>query len=143
MEILKTNILDKKTNTRIEGIVGNNSRLTCVTMTSVCYCWITTGPASFSVPENFGDLHGKLFQYFINSETYKQHFTKLPVICLSVSDNKVYHRTDNQHPILGFEYTPNESSLTEQYFKKMGLQVRYFMPPNSVAPGVLLFSATC
>ncbi len=32
------------------------------------------------------------------------------------------------------EYKPNESSLTEQYFQKMGLQVRYFMPANSVAP---------
>jgi hypothetical protein len=61
------------------------------------------------------------------------------VICLSVSDNKTYHRTENQHPVLGVEYQPNESSLTEQYFKKMGLQVRYFMPPNSVAPLAFYF----
>ncbi|MGU3840627.1 putative oxygenase MesX, partial [Vibrio diabolicus] len=84
-------------------------------------------------------LHGKLFKAFVNSESYKQHFKKLPVICLSVSDNKVYRRTENQHPVLGFEYKPNESSLTEQYFKKMGLQVRYFMPPNSVAPLAFYF----
>ena len=37
------------------------------------------------------------------------------------------------------EYQPNESSLTEQYFQKMGLQVRYFMPPNSVAPLAFYF----
>ncbi|MCV5638830.1 DUF1852 domain-containing protein, partial [Escherichia coli] len=93
----------------------------------------------FSIPANFGDLHGKLFKAFVNSESYKQHFKKLPVICLSVSDNKVYRRTENQHPVLGFEYQPNASSLTEQYFKKMGLQVRYFMPPNSVAPLAFYF----
>ena len=40
---------------------------------------------------------------------------------------------------MGIEYTPNESSLTEQYFKKMGLDVRYFMPPNSVAPLAFYF----
>ena len=56
-----------------------------------------------------------------------------------MSDNKTYSRTENQHPVLGFEYLPNESSLTEQYFKKMGLQVRYFMPPNSVAPLAFFF----
>ena len=37
-------------------------------------------------------------------------------------------------PILGVEYQQNEFSPTDEYFKKMGLQVRYFMPPNSVAP---------
>jgi len=51
----------------------------------------------------------------------------------------VYYRTTNEHPILGVEYTPNESSLTEQYFNKMGLKVRYFMPPNSVAPFAFYF----
>jgi hypothetical protein len=40
---------------------------------------------------------------------------------------------------LGVEYLPNESSLTEQYFKKMGLQVRYFMPANSAAPLAFYF----
>jgi len=93
----------------------------------------------FSIPDNFGDLHGKLFKCFVNSNTYKQHFKKPPVICLSVSDNKTYQQTENLHPILGVEYQPNESSLTEQYFKKMGLQVRYFMPPNSVAPLAFYF----
>ena len=54
-------------------------------------------------------------------------------------DKKTYRRTENEHPVLGIEYVPNESSLTEQYFKKMGLQVRYFMPPNSVAPLAFYF----
>ena len=64
---------------------------------------------------------------------------KPPVMCLSVSENRTYHRTGNHHPILGFEYQSDKSSLTVQYFKKMGLQVRYFMPPNSVAPFAFYF----
>jgi len=95
--------------------------------------------ANFSIPDNFGDLHGKLFKDFVDSSDYKENFNKSPVICLSVSDNKTYHRTENQHPVLGVEYLPSESSLTEQYFKKMGFNVRYFMPSNSVAPLAFYF----
>ncbi len=140
IEVLKTNVVDHDTNQRIEGIVGNNfsSYLRDYDF-SVLLGEHNKGKSQFSVPKNFGELHGKLFQHFVNSNTYKQHFRKLPVICLSVSDNKTYHRTGNQHPLLGYEYQQNESSLTEQYFKKMGLQVRYFMPPNSVAPLAFYF----
>lgn len=140
IEILKTNIVDHKTNKRTEGIVGNNfSSYVRDYDFSVLLLEHNKNQSNFSIPDNFGDLHGKLFQYFVNSNTYKEHFSKPPVICLSVSDNKIYHRTENQHPVLGFEYQPNESSLTEQYFRKMGLQVRYFMPPNSVAPLAFYF----
>lgn len=140
IEVLKTNIIDHQTNERIEGIVGNNfSSYVRDYDFSVLLLDHNKEKSEFSIPENFGDLHGKLFKYFIDSETYKQNFKKPPVICLSVSDNKTYHRTENQHPILGAEYQPNESSLTEQYFKKMGLQVRYFMPPNTVAPLAFYF----
>jgi len=140
IEILKTNIVDHKTNKRIEGIVGNNfSSYVRDYDFSVLLLGHNKDQATFSIPDNFGDLHGKLFKSFVNSTTYQQNFNKTPVICLSVSDNKTYHRTENQHPVLGIEYLPNESSLTEQYFKKMGLQVRYFMPPNSVAPLAFYF----
>ena len=140
IEVLKTNIIDHNTDERIEGIVGNNfSSYVRDYDFSVLLLDHNKNQPQFSIPENFGDLHGKLFQYFVNSESYRQHFKKMPVICLSVSDNKVYRRTENQHPVLGYEYKPNDSSLTEQYFKKMGLQVRYFMPPNSVAPLAFYF----
>ncbi|PQJ39898.1 hypothetical protein BTO00_20860 [Vibrio campbellii] len=140
IEMLKTNIVDRKTNERIEGIVGNNfSSYVRDYDFSVLLLDHNKDQPQFSIPADFGELHGKLFKAFVKSESYKQHFQKPPVICLSVSDNKVYRRTDNQHPVLGFEYQPNESSLTEQYFKKMGLQVRYFMPPNSVAPLAFYF----
>lgn len=140
IEILKTNIIDHKNNERIEGIVGNNfSSYVRDYDFSVLLLDHNKDQPKFSIPNDFGELHGKLFKCFVNSNAYKQLFKKPPVICLSVSDNKTYYRTENQHPVLGYEYEPNESSLTEQYFKKMGLEVRYFMPPNSVAPLAFFF----
>ncbi|MDZ7925054.1 MAG: DUF1852 domain-containing protein [Marinagarivorans sp.] len=141
IEILKTNIVDRKTNERIEGIVGNNfSSYVRDYDFSVRLLEHNKHLPAFSTPDNFGDLHGKLFKCFLNSNTYKEHFNKPPVICLSVSNTKVYHRTENQHPVLGIEYQQDEYSLTDYYFKKMGLKVRYFMPANSVAPLAFYFA---
>jgi len=135
IEILKTNIFDHQTNQHIEGIVGNNfSSYVRDYDFSVRLPDHNRQKNKFSIPNDFGDLHGKLFKDFLASKVYKENFKKQPVICLSVSHQKVYERTQNQHPVLGVEYLPNESSLTEQYFKKMGFSVRYFMPPNSQAP---------
>ncbi len=140
IEILKTYILDHKTGQRIEGIVGNNfSSYVRDYDFSVLLLNHNKDKDQFSVPDNYGELHGNMFKDFVQSKAYQQNFNKLPVICLSVSDNKTYHRTANKHPVLGVEYQPNEPSLTEQYFKKMGMEVRYFMPPNSVAPYAFYF----
>lgn len=140
IEILKTSIIDKKTNERIEGIVGNNfSSYVRDYDFSVLLSEHNKGKAGFSIPENFGNLHGNIFKCFVESEAYKENFSKSPVICLSVSSKNVYRRTGNVHPVLGIEYQQNESSLTDRYFAKMGLQVRYFMPPNSVAPLAFYF----
>lgn len=141
IEILKTNIIDRVTNERIEGIVGNNfSSYVRDYDFSVVLPEHNRNQAAFSIPDGFGDLHGNLFKYFVNSESYKEHFSKAPVICLSASSSKTYLRTGNQHPVLGVEYLQNEFSSTDQYFEKMGLQVRYFMPANSVAPLAFYFS---
>ncbi|MGY5462645.1 DUF1852 domain-containing protein [Citrobacter koseri] len=141
IEILKTNIIDKKNNERFEGIVGNNfSSYVRDYDFSVLLPEHNKNKPEFSIPDNFGDLHGNIFKHFINSNEYKEHFKKPPVICLSVSSNDIYHRTGNQHPVLGIEYQPGGASLTEKYFKKMDLQVRYFMPKNSVAPLAFYFS---
>lgn len=141
IEVLKTGIFDRKTNERIEGIVGNNfSSYVRDYDFSVLLLEHTKNQAAFSTPENFGNLHGKLFKAFVNSSTYKAHFSKPPVICLSVSSSKTYHRTENRHPVLGVEYLQDEYSLTDEYFKKMGMKVRYFMPPNSAAPLAFYFS---
>lgn len=141
IEILKTNIIDRVTNERIEGIVGNNfSSYVRDYDFSVVLPEHNRNQAAFSIPSGFGDLHGNLFRYFVNSNSYKEHFSKAPVICLSASSSKTYLRTGNQHPVLGVEYLQNEFSSTDQYFEKMGLQVRYFMPANSVAPLAFYFS---
>ena len=141
IEILKTTIVDLKTNERIEGIVGNNfSSYVRDYDFSVLLLEHNKDQQGFSTPDNFGDLHGKLFKHFVNSSAFKAHFTKPPVICLSVSSSKIYHRTENQHPVLGIEYLQDEYSLTDEYFNKMGLKVRYFMPPNSVAPLAFYFA---
>ncbi|NBF13249.1 DUF1852 domain-containing protein [Pseudomonas sp. Fl4BN1] len=141
IEILKTNIVDRKTNERTAGIVGNNfSSYVRDYDFSVLLLGHNKNQSEFGTPDNFGDLHGKLFKHFVNSSTYKDHFNKLPVICLSVSSSKTYQRTENQHPVLGIEYQQSEYSLTDEYFKKMGLKVRYFMPANSVAPLAFYFA---
>ncbi|KKB60883.1 hypothetical protein WM40_26585 [Robbsia andropogonis] len=141
IEILKTSIVDRKTNERIQGIVGNNfSSYVRDYDFSVLLLKHNKNQSGFSTPENFGNLHAKLFKCFVNSDAYKANFSKQPVICLSVSSSKTYHRTANQHPVLGFEYQQDEYSLTDEYFRKMGMKVRYFMPPSSVAPLAFYFS---
>lgn len=140
IEMLKTNIVDKHTGKRLDGIVGNNfSSYVRDYDFSVLLPAHNDNQATFSTPEDFGDLHGKLFRHFVQSPAYQEQFAKPPVICISVSSSKTYHRTDNHHPILGVEYQQSEFSPTDRYFEKMGLQVRYFMPPNSVAPLAFYF----
>ncbi|TLU70180.1 DUF1852 domain-containing protein [Enterobacter sp. MF024] len=141
IEILKTNIIDKKTNERIEGIVGNNfSSYVRDYDFSVLLPDHNKNQPEFSIPDNFGELHGNIFKHFVNSAEYKANFSKPPVICLSVSNKNSYQRIGNVHPVLGIEYQQEGTSLTEAYFKKMGLQVRYFMPPDSAAPLAFFFS---
>jgi len=140
IEVLKTSILDRHTNKRIDGVVGNNfSSYVRDYDFSVVLPAHTRSQSGCIVPEDFGDLHGKLFKRFIHSTAYQEHFSKPPVICLSVSSSKTYQRTENHHPVLGVEYQQDEYSLTDEYFYKMGLKARYFMPPNSVAPLAFYF----
>lgn len=141
IEMLKTTIVDHQTNKRIDGMVGNSfSSYVRDYDFSVLLLEHSKNQAKFIAPDNFGVLHGKLFKHLINSAAYKANFDKAPVICLSVSSTKTYYQTANVHPVLGVEYQQDEYSLTDEYFKKMGLKVRYFMPANSVAPLAFYFS---
>lgn len=141
IEILNTTIVDRTDNKKIAGMAGNNfSSYVRDYDFSILLPDYNRNQPTFRIPHDFGSLHGNLFQYFIRSETYRENFRKSPVICLSVSTNKSYYRTGNRHPVLGVEYHQPEFSLTDQYFQKMGLQVRYFMPPASVAPLAFYFS---
>ncbi|MBP3944913.1 DUF1852 domain-containing protein [Psychrobacter sp. K31L] len=146
IETLKTTIVDHKENKRIDGMIGNSfsSYVRDYDFSIVLPEHFANHPKS-APPEEFGDLHGKLFQHLLSSEAYQANFDKQPVICLSVSSSKVYQRTGNQHPVLGAEYRQdggslNKGSLTDEYFSKMGLAVRYFMPAGSVAPLAFYFA---
>lgn len=140
LEVLEVTIVDRSTGTRTQGIVGNNfSSYIRDFDFSVRLPAATEAAGGFSVPDDFGDLHGKLFQHFLDSEAYRERFTLSPVICISVSTSKTYRRTENHHPILGVEYEQKDGSLTDEYFGKMGLSVRYFMPRGSVAPLAFYF----
>lgn len=141
IEILQTTIVDHKENRRIEGIVGNSfsSYVRDYDFSVVLLDHFAKNPNT-PPPADFGVLHGKLFQHLLNSDAYQANFNKQPVICLSVSTTKTYHRTTNQHPVLGVEYRQDEYSLTDAYFHKMGLRVRYFKPKDSAAPLAFYFS---
>ncbi|MFK3774411.1 DUF1852 domain-containing protein [Pseudomonas sp. NPDC089406] len=141
IEILKTTLIDRHTGKRVAGMVGNNfSSYVRDYDFSVLLLGHNKNRPAFSTPEQFGELHGKLFKRFLSSSAYAENFDKPPVICLSVSSSRTYHRTENLHPVLGFEYQQDAYSLTDEYFEKMGLKVRYFMPPNSVAPLAFYFA---
>ncbi|MGP3791235.1 DUF1852 domain-containing protein [Pseudomonas sp. B392_1p] len=141
IEVLKTNIIDHHKNEKIDGVVGNSfSSYVRDYDFSVLLLEHNKNQPGFSTPEGFGELHGKLFKSFVSSSAYRENFKKQPLICLSVSSTKTYQRTENQHPVLGYEYLQDEYSLTDEYFDKMGLAVRYFMPANSVAPLAFYFS---
>lgn len=140
LEVLDIQIVDRHTGQRHPGIVGNNfSSYVRDYDFSVLLPAIKNAPTAIDVPDDFGDLHGKLFQTFLNSPAYQQRFRMSPVICISVSTSRTYRRTENRHPTLGVEYVQDESSLTDEYFAKMGLRARYFMPAGSVAPLAFYF----
>lgn len=141
IEMLNTSIVDHSTGQRLDGIVGNNfSSYVRDYDFSVVLPEHNKNQSKFSFPADFGDLHGKLFKFFLQSQPYASHFAKPPVICISASTSKTYHRTENRHPVMGVEYRQDELSPTDQYFGKMGLQVRFFMPEGSVAPLAFYFT---
>ena len=140
LEVLDIHVNDLRTGARHQDIVGNNfsSYLRDFDF-SVLLPAANDGATQFTVPDDFGALHGKLFQHFLDSTAYRERFPKPPVICISVSTSKTYRRLENHHPILGVEYQQDDYSLTDDYFGRMGLTVRYFMPPGSVAPLAFYF----
>ena len=140
LEVLDIQIIDRQTGRRRHGIVGNNfSSYVRDFDFSVLLPAVNKDAAAFTVPDDFGDLHGNLFRHFLDSAAYQERFPQSPVICISVSTSKTYRRTENRHPVLGVEYLQDAYSLTDGYFGKMGLQVRYFMPPGGVAPLAFYF----
>ncbi|RFA15516.1 hypothetical protein B7R22_06720 [Subtercola boreus] len=135
IEVLRTTVVDRRSGERTHGIVGNNfSSYVRDYDFSVLLPACSGSTSGDCPPDDFGVLHGNLFKAFLRSDTYAENFPKPPVICLSVSTSKTYQRTENRHPVLGVEYRQSEYSQTDAYFAKMGLSVRFFLPPNGVAP---------
>lgn len=140
IEMLDVHILDRATGERITGITGNNfSSYVRDYDFSVLLPEHSANGGQSGAPSDFGDLHGKLFRHFIESAAYRERFSQSPVICISVSTSKSYRRIGDRHPVLGVEYEQSDYSMTDRYFAKMGLQVRYFMPRGSVAPLAFYF----
>lgn len=138
MEILDVGILDTLTGARIKGIPGNNFS-SYIRDYDFSVLLPTHTAAQEGVPTDFGDLHGKIFQHFLESEAYTQRFSTAPVVCISVSTSRTYRQLPNEHPVLGVEYIQDDYSLTDEYFQKMGLQVRYFKPRGAAAPLAFYF----
>lgn len=138
IEMLNSTIIDHQTGEPIEGMIGN-SFSSYVRDYDFSVVLKENGYKVGEYPDNFGDLHGKLYQHLVNSEVFKSQFKKQPVICLSASTSKTYYRTANVHPILGVEYKPEDDSRTDYYFAKMGLTVRYFLAPDAKAPLAFYF----
>lgn len=140
LEVLDIHVVDTVTGERHQGIVGNNFSSYLRDYDFSVLLPAANGEGKpFTLPEGFGILHGKLFQHFLDSEAYRGRYMQSPVVCISVSTSREYHRTGVEHPVLGFEYEQDSFSLTDEYFGKMGLQVRYFMPQGSVAPLAFYF----
>ena len=127
IEMLNVSIRDTATGRVIPGIVGNN-------FSSYIRDYDFSVKLPAGMPDDFGVLHGRVFSLLLESAAYRERFAKDPVVCISVSTSRTYTRTTNEHPVLGVEYVQPEGSLTDLYFGKMGLKVRYFMPRGSVAP---------
>ena len=140
IEMLKTRINDHQSGLTIDGLVGNSfSSYVRDYDFSIALSELRNAHPEAELPASFGELHGNLFKALLSSDAYKTQFKKLPIICLSVSSSKTYRRSDNCHPVLGVEYLQSEHSITDDYFHKMGMRVRYFMPRGSVAPMAFYF----
>ncbi|WPC36168.1 DUF1852 family protein [Acinetobacter sp. YWS30-1] len=139
IEMLKSTVIDHKTNERIEGMIGN-SFSSYVRDYDFSVVLPSISDKTDAKLDDFGDLHGKLYQHLIHSDVFKAEFKKQPVICLSVSTTKTYYRTAHVHPVLGVEYKNDDYSRTDAYFKKMGLSVRYFNPEHGNAPLAFYFA---
>ncbi|MGL3200019.1 MULTISPECIES: putative oxygenase MesX [Curtobacterium] len=129
LEMLDVTIVDQHTGERHQGILGNN-------FSSYLrdYDFSVLLPSSRGLPSDFGVLHGVLFQRFLSSSAFQDGFDAEPVVCISVSTSQTYRQTGFVHPVLGAEYDHEHSSLTDDYFGRMGMRVRYFQPAGASAP---------
>ncbi|WP_144765920.1 putative oxygenase MesX [Curtobacterium sp. 9128] len=132
LEMLDVVMVDQHTGERHQGILGNNfsSYLRDYDFAVL----LPSLDTSAGLPDDFGQLHGALFQRFLESAAFQDQFRSEPVVCISVSTSQTYRQSGYVHPVLGAEYDHEHASLTDDYFGRMGMRVRYFMPPGAKAP---------
>jgi Putative oxygenase MesX len=83
----------------------------------------------------FGKLHGLLYQLQFKKFWDGGVIDDQAIIAISVSSKKTYKKTSVTHPVLGEEFSElGEMAYTTKYFQKMGLNVKFFMPPDAMAP---------
>lgn len=131
IEILKTNIIDKKTNQRIEGIVGNNfSSYVRDYDFSVLLLEHNNNHAEFSVPDNFGNLHGNIFKHFVNSQEYKDNFKKITCNMLKCFQQRYLSSHWKPASCIGYRIPAKWFFFNRTVFRKNGVT------------GSLLYAAT-
>lgn len=135
-EMLDVKIYDTHTNNTIQGPIGLNlsSYLRDYDF-NVILPKIIKKEATKEEEENFGLLHGIIYQMQYKDFSEIGIFDTKAVMAISVSSNRTYTRTNKTHPVLGLNYAENgEHSFTASYLKKMGLESSYYMPSNMSSP---------
>lgn len=81
--------------------------------------------------DQFGALHGLIARMqFGDNGVLPDTLT----VAISISQNCDYAATEFSHPILGREYVAATESITDRYFRHMGLIPQFFRPRDLPAP---------
>ena len=135
-EMLEVKIYDTETKTTVQGPIGLNlsSYLRDYDF-NVILPKIISKEATKEEEDNFGLLHGIIYQMQFKDFSEIGIFDTNAIMAISVSSNRTYTRTNKTHPILGSNYAENgENSFTAEYFKKMGLESSYYMASGMSSP---------
>jgi hypothetical protein len=135
-EMLKIEVEDRRQKKIIAQISGGSlsSYIRDYDFT-VIFPKINNGSATLQEIEDFGLLHGILYQLQFNSIYPYGVLDDFPSIAISVSSNKTYLSLKSTSQILGEEFKEQgDLSVTSEYFKLMGLSARYFLPTDGRAP---------
>lgn len=131
-EVMRAQVIDSRSGERLEGPIGlNYSSYLRDYDFRVVLPDLLAREAPPDELDDFGKLHGLLTQMQFGIDAV------VPgplTIAISISQNRDYQATAFVHPILGREYTAAEDSLTDGYFRHMGLAPRFFRPVNLPAP---------
>lgn len=135
-EMLEASVTNQTTGETIEGALGMNfSSYIRDYDFNVVFPSIRAGNATLAQQDEFGLLHGLLYQLQFKDFWCDGVIERETITAISVSTRKRYQRQSTPHPILGHPYSElPPPSPTTHYFNKMGLDSVYYMPTGSTAP---------